>query len=229
MSIQSVDDFDPKSTTPVFGSAVSQTKLQQQQQPVNDLGGTEKLVTPPGALVNGRNETPNNKTSDNLGNGNAQSATESNATADATDTHVNGQNGKLAAETQSSTGQPVSTTAPESTEKTSQNDPVLASSTEPTTNVTSTTPAPTEPEPALSTTSDVAKDNLSSAPLTVADNAPPVPALSVEEPRTSNEDVPASATAPEATVLAESSTTSERKSKVNIFVFLIDLFPYSLQ
>jgi len=57
MSIQSVDDYEPSSSTPVFGSVVSQTKLQQ--QPVNDLGESEKLVTPPQPVANGQNDAAN--------------------------------------------------------------------------------------------------------------------------------------------------------------------------
>jgi len=226
MSIQSVDDFDPSSSTTVFGSAVSQTKTQQQQQPINDLGGTEKLVTPPQPVVNGQNDTTNNKNSDNLGNGTTQSVNGNNSTTDSTDVHVNGQNENPSAETISSTTDNVNSAeesvsksgTSDSIENLSQKDPLPASSNEPTDTVTSTapppvdTPAPTEPEPALSTLTDDANEDLKSA---VATNAPPVPAPPVETPTTSisNEDIPASATAPEATVLAESATP-ERKTKV---------------
>jgi hypothetical protein len=196
MSIQSVDDFDPTSSTPVFGSTVSQTKIQQQQQPINDLGGAEKLVTPPQPVVNGQND----KTSDNLGNGTTQSVNGNTGTNDSTSAHVNGKNEKSTVDTVPSTNDSVLT------EKSSQQDPLPASSNESTGSVTSTT----EPEPALSTTTNVAKEDLSAAPATVADTAPPP-----VETATSNEDVPASATAPEATV----SATPEHKSKVMIFFF----------
>jgi hypothetical protein len=202
MSIQSVDDIDPTSSKSVFGSTLSQTKI---QQPTNDLGGAEKLLTP---IVNGQNDTTNNKTSDNLGNGTTQSVNGNSSTTDSTGAHVNGKNEKPTEET-------VSTSAADSTEKSIQHDALPTSSNESTGNVTSTTSAPTEPEPALSTTTDAAKEDLSAAPAAVADNAPPVETTTT----TSNEDVPASATAPEATVLAGSSATPEPKSKVRIFVF----------
>jgi len=203
MSIQSVDDIDPTSSKSVFGSTLSQTKI---QQPTNDLDGAEKLVTP---IVNGQNDTTNNKTSDNLGNGTTQSVHGNSSTTDSIGAHVNGKNEKPTEET-------VSTSAADSTEKSSQHDALPTSSNESTGNVTSTTSVPTEPEPALSTTTDVAKEDLSAAPATVADNAPPVETTTTT---TSNEDVPASATAPEAIVLAGSSATPEPKSKVRIFFF----------
>lgn len=198
MSIHSAEDFDPTSSTPVFGSAVSQTKLQQQQQPTNDLGGEEKLITPPDAAVNGQNDTTNSKTSDNPTSSTVESINGNHSTTDSTSEHVNGQNG----DTNPSAVEPVSSSTADSTEKSSQNEANNSVS--------------AVIEPAVSTTNDTGKEELSSAPLTVADNAPPVPALSTETNTTSNEDVPASATAPEATVLAESSTTSDRKSKVTI-------------
>jgi hypothetical protein len=209
MSIQSADDFDPSSSTPVFGSTVSQTKTQQQQQPTNDLGESEKLATPPQPVFNGQNDKTNNKNSDNLDNG----------PTDSTDVHVNGENKNTIVETPSSTKdnvnsveEPVSTSEPIG--KSSPNEPLPESSNESIAIVTSTTPpqaepsAPTEPEPALSTTTDTAKEILKSkVPTTVP--APPVETTT----STSNEGVPASATAPEATVLAESATP-ERKTKV---------------
>jgi hypothetical protein len=233
MSINSVDDFEPSSSTAVFGSTVSQTKLQQQQQPTNDLGGAEKLITPPQPTVNGQNETTNNKNSDNLGNTSTASINGNNDTTDATNVHVNGKNEKTVADTLPSTNttteESVSTSGTaDSVEKSSQNDSLPGSSNEPTGNVTSTAPppvdppAPTEPEPILSTSADVAKRDLTSAPATVADNAPPVPALSAEPTTsTSNEDVPASVTAPEATVLAESATPELKSKVINLFFFLI--------
>lgn len=230
MSIHSAEDFDPSSSTPVFGSAVSQTKLQQQQQPTNDLGGSEKLVTPPETTVNGQNDTSNHINSDNLGNGTTQSVNGNTSTTESTDVHVNGENKKSDSQTLSSTDTTVVNSVNSSdesasasgtlnpVEKTNPNDslPASLSSNEPTTdNVTSTVvdpPAPIDSEPALSTSADVAQEELKSK---VPTNAPPVPVLSNEPTTTStsNEDVPASATAPEATVLAESATP-DRKSKV---------------
>jgi hypothetical protein len=223
MSIHSVDDYDPSSTTPVFGGAVSQTKLQQQQQPINDLGGADKLATPP-LVVNGQNETTNNKNSDNLGNGTTESVNGKTATDDSTNVHVNGQSKKTtvdaippinattkdnvnpAEESISASG------APDPVEKASQNDPLPESSNEPTVNAaapsTTDTTATIESKSALSTSTDVVKEDVSQANV---DNAPP-PA----EVKASNDNVPASATAPEATVVAESHTP-EPKSKVNIF------------
>jgi hypothetical protein len=202
MSIHSTEDFDPTSSTPIFGGTVSQTKIQQQQQPINDLGGAEKLITPPQPVVNGQNETTNGKSSDNLGNGTEESVNGNHSTTDTTAEHVNGQNG----DTISAATEPASssTTATDSTEKLSENE---------TNNSVSVVT-----EPAVSTTSDTGKKEVSSAPLTVADNAPPVPVISNETTSTSNEDVPAPATAPEATVLAESSTKPTRQSKVIVYL-----------
>lgn len=202
MSIHSTEDFDPTSSTPIFGGSVSQTKIQQQQQPINDLGGSEKLITPPQPVVNGQNETTNSKTSDNLGNGTTESVNGNHPTTDSTAEHVNGQNGDTIPAATEPASSSSTTTATDLSGKSSQN--------EANNSVSAVT------EPAVSTTSDTGKEELSSAPLTVADNAPPVPAISNETTSTSNEDVPASATAPEATVLAESSTKPDRQSKVNI-------------
>ena len=47
MSMHSVEDYDPSSSKPIFGGAVTQTKIQEQQQPVNNLSGKDKLITPP--------------------------------------------------------------------------------------------------------------------------------------------------------------------------------------
>ena len=194
MSMHSVDDYDPSSSTPVFGGTVSQTKIQQQQQPTNDLGGSEKLVTPE-LTTNGQTETTttNNKSSDNLDT--AQSINGNNGSTDA---HVNGQNGNSNTET----GQTTQDTAAavDAIEDSNRNASL-----------------PAAPEPALSSSVDVARDNVSSASATVADNAPSVDVLpettTTTADTTTNENVPASATAPEATVLAESSTP-DRKTKV---------------
>ncbi|CAF1126373.1 unnamed protein product [Adineta steineri] len=233
MSIQSAEDFDPTSSTPVFGSAVSQTKIQQQQQPNNDLGGTEKLLTPELA-VNGQNNTTNNKTSDNLDNGNTESVKENTGASDSTDVHVNGQNGKTEVDTVPSVNattkdnaNPVvdSSSALEAAntiENPIQNNTLPTPSAEPTDSIASTATAPTDeppltgPEPGLTTSADIPKKDLSTMPTIKNDNSgPPAPGPPVETTSTptSNDNVPASATAPEATVLAESTTTPEHKTK----------------
>jgi hypothetical protein len=233
MSIHSVDDFDPSSsTTATFGSTVSQTKI---QQATNDFGGAEKLTTPPQPVLNGQNDATNNKNSDNLGNDSTQSVNGSNGTTNSTDVHVNENNETTTVDTLSSTNtttkdnvnsaeESVSTSEVSNPiEKPSQNDPPPTSSNEPTGSVTSTVPppvdppAPTEPEPALSTSTDVAKEDLQSAPATNADNAPPVETTA----STSNENVPASTTAPEATVPAQSATPEPKSRVINWFFFLI--------
>lgn len=183
MSIKSVDDYEPSSSTAVFGSSVSQTKLQQQQQPVNDLGGSEKLNTPELPVINGQNEATNEKSDTDSNNDTAQPTNESNTT---NKTKVNGQNG-------SSNVEQVSTTS-DSLQNTSGNEPVSNT---------------TEPE------------LISPAPVRVADNAPSVDApaeTQVPTSTSSNENVPASATAPEATVLADSSK-SARQTKVKVRLF----------
>jgi hypothetical protein len=238
MSIHSVDDFEPTSSAPVFGSAVSQTKIQQQQQPNNDLGGAEKLVTPPQPVVNGQNDTTNNKNSDNLGNGTTESVNGNTGTNGSTDVHVNGQTAvdtlpPINATTKDDvnpTEEAISSSeAPEPIEKSSQNDSLPAPSNEPTGSVSPIAtpsidaPVPTEPKPALSPSADVAKEDLSSVPSTNIDNAappPPVETTSTPTPTpTLNDNVPTSAPAPEATVSAESFATPERKSKVRKFFF----------
>jgi hypothetical protein len=249
MSIHSVEDFEPTSSAPVFGSAVSQTKIQQQQQPNNDLGGTEKLVTPSQPVVNGQNDTTNNKNSDNLGNGTTESVNGNTGTNGSTDVHVNGQNGKTAVDTlpptNATTKEDVNPTeesisssgAPEPIEKSSQNDSLPAPSNEPTGSVSPTAtpsidaPVPTEPKPALLPSADVAKEDLSSVPSTNIDNAaPPPPAVETTSTPTPtptlNDNVPASASAPEATVSAESFVTPERKSKVRKFFFEFSFIIY---
>jgi hypothetical protein len=243
MSIHSVDDFEPTSSTPVFGSAVSQTKIQQQQQPINDLGGAEKLVTPPQPVSNGQDNITSTKTSENIGNGTTESVNGNTNAGDTTDVHVNGQNKHTDVDTYSSINttttekvnsaeESVATSAvSKSLEKSSQNDPLTASSNEPADSVTSTVSPPTnasalkESEPALSVSADVAKEDSLSAPAAnVANAGPPPPGSPVETTTTaSNDDVPVSATAPEATVLAESSTP-ERKSKVRNHSFCSSLY-----
>lgn len=166
MSMHSVDDYEPSSSTAVFGSTVSQTKLQQQQQSTNDIGGSEKLVTPPQPVVNGQNEPKKEKSDVSSDSNTAQSKNEND----------------------SSTVEQVSTTS-DSLQNTNGSGPVSA-----------------ETEPEL----------ISPAPLRIADNAPSVdPPAEIQVPTStsSNENVPASATAPEATVLAESSKPA-RQTKV---------------
>lgn len=229
MSMQSVDSFEPSSSTPVFGSAVSQTKLQQQQS--NDAEATEKLETP-AAVVNGQNDTTSNKTSDNIGTDNTESTSESTGANDATEVHVNGQHEKSTVDavpsvdsTNKDTVTPAeettstATTAPEPVEKTSEEETALSTPAESTDNATSTTAslstaAPVaEPEPAA----DVAKPELAA---TNVDNAP-----SAEVTATSNDSVPASSTAPEATAVADSATP-ERKGKVSVFCLLSTISIY---
>ena len=250
MSIHSVDDYDPTSSTPIFGAAVSQTKIQQQQQPTNnDLAGTEKLITPPQPVTNGQNDTTNNKSNENLGNGTTEALNGNTHTAHSTDdVHVNGQNKNTGVDTNTSLNLSTKDTvnsnqesiptsgASNPIEKSSQNDSIPATSSESTGNVTSTVSPPTgatalkESEPALSVSADVAKEDLSAAPAAPASNVgPPPPGPPVETSTTtataSNDDVPVSATAPEATVLAQSSTP-ERKTKVIFFLTNIFNFVY---
>lgn len=73
--MQSAEDFDSTSSIPVFGSAVTQSKLQQQQQTLNnESGGMEKLVTPPQPVANGESDTSGvKKTDDHVGNGTGES------------------------------------------------------------------------------------------------------------------------------------------------------------
>ena len=198
MSIQSAEDFDPTSSTPVFGSAVSQTKLQQQQQPTNDLGGSEKLVTPPQPVPNGQNESTNEKNGENLENGTASSHHTNGG--DASEVHVNGKDHDKPAEEAIPTS-----TVSDPVEKTSQNESSSTPSTEPVANLSSSnvdSSTTAEPEPALTTS---AKED--EPAVTTADTA-------VAEPETTQTDVPA----PKVAVPA----TPEPKTKVICLFFPID-------
>ncbi|CAF1331977.1 unnamed protein product [Adineta ricciae] len=223
MSIHSADDYEPNLSVPVFGSGVSQTKLQQQQQPNNDLGGAEKLDTPE-PTKNGQNDTvSDNKVNESLGNGTKEPEKVDNRASSSTDVHVNGQNGKTDAETVASVSSTTNTngnqaaaaeeeptttsTAPNPVENPSQNASVQSLSSQPTGSA-----APTGSEPAISTSADVTKDQLASTSVTDTENAP----VSSTEPTStssSSNNVPATATVPEATVAIESTKTPEPKSK----------------
>ena len=228
MAIHSADDYEPNLSVPVFGSGVSQTKLQQQQQPNNDLGGAEKLDTPE-LTKNGQNDTvSDNKANENLENGTKEPEKVDNRASSSTDVHVNGQNGKSDAETVaavSSTtningnqaaaaeGSTSTSAAQNPVENSSQNDSVPTLSRHPTGSA-----APTGSEPAISTSADITKDQLAPASLTDTGNA----SVSSTEPTStssSSNNVPASTTVPEATVAVESTKTPEPKSKVNGYDF----------
>lgn len=203
MSIQSAEDFDPTSSTPVFGSAVSQAKLQQQQQPTNDVGGSEKLVTPPQPVPNGQSEPANEKNGENLGNGTASSHHTNGG--DAPENHVNGKH-----ETSKDYDKPAEEAIPTSAvsdpvEKSSQNESSSTPSTEPVADLSSSTPA--EPEPVLTTSAQAAKEDAPAA--TTAD-------VAVAEPAAMETDVPA----PKVAVPA----TPEPKTKVIRLFSPIDRF-----
>lgn len=94
--MQSVDEFTPSTTEPVFGSGlISQTKAQSSTN--NDTSDTEKVNSSSEPVVNGQNDTTVNKVTlnDNVTNG----TTENTDATDSVVVHVNGQNEKPVVET----------------------------------------------------------------------------------------------------------------------------------
>ena len=178
--MQSVEDFDPTSSTPVFGSGVSQTKLQQQQQPTNDLGGSEKLVTPPQPVANGQSDPTNEKKAENLENGTAPSHHTNGA--DSSEVHLNGKHSSTKEHDKPSEPAIPTSTVADPVEKTSQPDSSSTPSTGPVASLSSSNvdsaAAAAEPEPALTTSVEAVKEDVPAAVTTTSDAAEPVVAES---------------------------------------------------
>ncbi|CAF2166865.1 unnamed protein product [Rotaria magnacalcarata] len=221
MSIESVDTFEPSSSTPVFGSGVSQTKLQQ-QQPSKDVEESEKSVTPSDAVVNGQTDSTNNKT-DGTTTESAQEHPRKNGTIDE---HANGENKSATVDTiplvqSSSNDNPAeesiaASRGSDSVDKSSQKESASVSTNEPTTNVAppAASPkydpsAPTESETALSISVDEGKEDVSSTAATHIEHAPPAgPSVAT----TSEDTTPVAAPAAEAIAQVDSAS-SEPKAR----------------
>jgi len=189
--MQSIDEFTPSTTEPVFGSGlVSQTKSQLSTN--NDISDNEKIIPLSESVVNGQdNKSTSNE---NITNGTTEAISSNTGEGDSSVVHVNGDNEKPTVETNSEV-QP----AEESVSATE------SSVTEEPSHVESTVPS-AEPEQVLSTPVDTVNEGSSSVPTTTpADSQPPV---AVEPPTTTIDD-----NVPEAPVATESEK-AETKSKV---------------
>ncbi|CAF3605660.1 unnamed protein product [Rotaria socialis] len=219
MSIESVDTFEPSSSTPVFGGEVSQTKLQQ-QQPSKDVEESEKLVTPSVAVVNGQTDSTKNKTSGNT----AESAQEHPRKNGTTDEHVNEQNKSATVDTIPLVESPsddnpagefnATSGASDSVDKSSQKESTSVLADEQKINVappavspTNDVSAPTEPETALSISVDEVKEDVSSTATTNVEHAPPTgPSVA-----TTSEDTSPVAASTAETIVQVDSASSEPK------------------
>jgi len=186
--MQSIDEFTPSTTEPVFGSGlVSQTKSQLSTN--NDISDNEKIIPLSESVVNGQdNKSTSNE---NITNGTTEAISGNTDEGDSSVVHVNGDNEKPTVETNSEV-QPAEESSV--TEEPSQ--------------VESTVPS-AEPEPVISTPVDTVNEGSSSVPATTtttpADSQPPV---AVEPPTTTIDD-----NVPEAPVATESEKP-ETKTKV---------------
>jgi len=187
--MQSVDEFTPSTTEPVFGSGlISQTKSQSSTN--NDTSDSEKVIPPSEPVVNGQNEPTVTKmtSNENITNGTEEPINEDSGTGDSTAVLVNGDNEKPMVEIDNEE-KPAEESVPE-TEKPMEVEPTVPST------------AP-EPEPVSSTPVDTVTEGSSTA----VDTAPP-PVVEAPPPTAMevNDNVP------EAPVATESET-AEVKSK----------------
>ena len=93
--MQSVDEFTPSTTEPVFGSGlISQNKSQTSTH--DEPSDNEKVIPSSEPVVNGQNEGAVNKLSsnENITNGTSEQGNENAAPTDSSAVHVNGQNEK---------------------------------------------------------------------------------------------------------------------------------------
>ena len=141
--MQSVDEFTPSTTEPVFGSGlISQNKSQTSTH--DEPSDKEKVIPSSEPVVNGQNEGAVNKlaSNENITNGTSEPANENTAPTDSSAVHVNGKNDKAAMETDNEV-QPVA---------------------EPVVPPTKTAPEPT-PTPMDTTASDVVEEPKASEPV----------------------------------------------------------------
>jgi hypothetical protein len=191
--MQSVDEFTPSTTEPVFGSGlISQTKSQSSTN--NDISDNEKIIPPSEPVVNGQNDTTVNKTTsnDNITNG-TETISEDTGAGDSSIVHVNGQNEEPTVETNNEVI-PAEESTP--TEQPKQVEPTVSS---------------TVPEPVSSTPVDAVNEGSS----TVDTAPPPV----VEPPPTTvNHNVPDVPIAAESGT-TELKTKVKKKKSFKIFYF----------
>lgn len=93
--MQSVDEFTPSTTEPVFGSGlIAQNKSQTATH--DESNDKEKVIPSSEPVVNGQNEGAVNKlaSNENITNGTSEPANENTAPTDSSVVHVNGQNEK---------------------------------------------------------------------------------------------------------------------------------------
>ncbi|CAF3378943.1 unnamed protein product [Rotaria sp. Silwood1] len=171
--MQSVDEFTPSTTEPVFGSGlVSQTKTQASTN--NENSDNEKVAPSSESVTNGPNDTTNdteNATNgtENTTNSTTESVTENIDAGDSTAVHGNSQSEKPTVETMNETKP---TEEPIPVEKSEQ--------------VELTVPSTTEPEPVLSTSIDTTNEGSS----TTIDTAPPPAIEAAAATTTTNDNVP---------------------------------------
>jgi hypothetical protein len=187
--MQSVDEFTPSTTEPVFGSGlISQTK--NPSSTTNDTNDHEKSNSSSEPIVNGQNDTTVNKITsneNNITNGITENVNENSGAGDSSSVHVNGQNEKPSVAINDE-AKPV--------EKSSQDEPIVPS---------------TEPKPVSSTSDDTPMEVSSAVPTTTIDTAPP-PTVEPITTATVNDDVPA-------VPVATESEPVEPKAKVNKEIF----------
>jgi len=188
--MQSVDEFTPSTTEPVFGSGlISQTKSQPSTN--NDISDNEKVIPPLEPVVNGQNDTTVSKTTsnDNITNGTTEPINENTGAHDSSAVHVNGQTEEPTVETNNEfkpNEELASTSESTAAEHPTQVEPTVSS---------------TVPEPVSSTPVDAVNEGSSTV-----DTAPP-PVVEPPPTTTVNHNVP------DVPVATESGTT-ELKTKV---------------
>ncbi|CAF0790789.1 unnamed protein product [Rotaria sp. Silwood1] len=197
--MQSVDEFTPSTTEPVFGSGlVSQTKTQASTN--NENSDNEKVAPSSESVTNGPNDTTNDtenattndtenattndtenattndtenattNDTENTTNGTTESVTENIDAGDSTAVHGNSQSEKPTVETMNETKP---TEEPIPVEKSEQ--------------VELTVPSTTEPEPVLSTPIDTTNEGSS---ITIDTEPPPPAVVAVVATTTTNDNVP---------------------------------------
>jgi hypothetical protein len=157
--MQSVDEFTPSTTEPVFGSGlISQTKSQSSTN--NDINDHEKVIPPSEPVVNGQNDSTVNKitSNDNITNGTTEN---SSGAGDSTAVHVNGQSEKPIVEINNDV-KPVEETVSATEKPTAHPEPVSSTPVD-TVNEGSSTPMDTAPPPVAEPTTAAANDTVPEA------------------------------------------------------------------
>ena len=244
--MQSVNNFDPSSSTPAVDSSATQAKVQQQLN--NDHDETEKVVTSSESVVNGQNDKINNKTGENTDTYVIESISQNIGAGDSADTCVNGQSEKhiidispainsTITDNQNEVKKSASASeVPGIIEKSDQNDSVPIASNESSGDTAPTAPTPIvapssiEIEPALPALGDVAKEDVSSIPVSNVDHvsttatAAPSPPPPVETIATSYDNVPESDATTDATTPTDSEKPERKGGVIVLFLKLLFLF-----